>query len=105
MTIDEMIDAKIDVAIRRLQLAPFEWVRCGPSTVSTRQAYALQRKYGARLSKLGGRYVHVHRLDLDAIAAQTAVLPVEPEPLQNDPLAGVDPVIRAAFVRAARGER
>ncbi len=104
MTIDEIIDAKIDAAIRRLHLAPFNWVRCGPSTVSTRQAYALQRRYGARLSKLGGKYLHIHRHDLDAIAEKTAVRPVKPEELKDDPLAGVDPAIRAAFERAARGE-
>ena len=105
MTIDEMIDAKIEVALQRLRLAPFEWVRCGPSTVSTRQAYALQRKYGARLSKLGGKYLHIHRFDLDAIAARTALRLPESEPPQDDPLAGIDPQIRAAFERAARGER
>lgn len=100
-SLDAIVDAKIDAKLARLHVAAFAWVRCGPSTISTKCAYSLQKREGVRVTKIG-KYVYVHRDDLESLAARNVVQPDAANDV--DPLEGLDPTVAEA-IRTAAGAR
>lgn len=103
---DDVRDA-VDALVRALskprEPAPWGWVRCGPTTISTKQAHALARRGELRVTRIG-KYCYAAREDLDSIAARNVVTPASANDAAPDPLADLDPKV-AARIRAASGAR
>jgi hypothetical protein len=101
-SLDAIVDARIEAKLARMNGSPFAWVRCGPSTISTKQAHALAKREGVGVTKIG-KYVFVSRADLERIAAKNLVVVEQPRD-EPDPLEGIDPAVAAVIRRAARGQ-
>jgi len=102
-SLDDVIDARIEAKLAEMHGPTFGWVRCGAATISPKQAHALARQGRLRVTKIG-KYLFVHRADLEARAAANVVraAPANDAP---DPFADLDPAVAAAVRAAAGGGR
>jgi hypothetical protein len=103
-SVDALIDRKLDQRIAPLTHAAPRYARPEALGITARMARRAAERGDYRVCRVG-KYLLVDVSSFEAFLATREIRPPEHHAAdtQSDPLRGVDPSIRAAFERAARG--